>query len=80
MNKVSDTPKHRVWIKPRRPTSAQEGGAFLTLQDIMKRWGLSRTTALAHLREAGISTYKFSDQSIRFRLDHVVRYEESLRA
>jgi hypothetical protein len=70
----------RVWLKPRRPTSAQDGGAFLTLQDVMKRWGQSRTTALAHLEKAGISRYRFSDQLIRYRIDEVVRYEESLRS
>jgi hypothetical protein len=79
MNKTPDTPKaKRVWLKPRRPTTAADGGAFLTLQDIMKRWGLSRTTALAHLH--GIARYHFSDQTTRFRVDDIIRYEESLRS
>jgi hypothetical protein len=64
----------------RKPNSALEGGTFLTIADIMARWGLERRTTLIRLREAGIASYRFTDQIIRYRLDEVVRYEETLRS
>jgi hypothetical protein len=64
----------------RKPNSAQAGGTFLTIADLMSRWGLERRTTLIRLREAQIASYRFTDQIIRYRLDEVVRYEETLRS
>jgi hypothetical protein len=64
----------------RRPNSAQAGGAFLTILDLMNRWGLERRTTQLRLREAGIASYRFTDQIVRYSLTDVVRYEETLRS
>ena len=70
--------KKRTWT--RRPTSAVAGGAFVTIQDVALRWGVTHYTALKRIREAGIKAYNFSDQCIRYSISDLVRFEESLRA
>jgi hypothetical protein len=74
------TKTKRKRLKPRRLNSALAGGTFVTVQDVALRWGVIRKTALARLGEAGIAAYHFSDQCVRFRIEDVVRYEESLRS
>jgi hypothetical protein len=64
----------------RKPNSALGGGTFLTILDLMNRWGLERRTTLKHLQAANIAAYRFTDQIVRYRLDEIVRYEETLRS
>ena len=58
----------------RRPDSAAEGGVFLSVSDLARRWGCEPRTAAK--RAKNIPPYAFGDTAYRYKLEHVLAYEE----
>jgi len=65
--------------RPRRLNSAREGGVFLSIQDLMVRWGVVRRTAMTRIREAGIPPYNLSTQCVRYALEDITAFEQSAK-
>lgn len=57
--------------------SAAEGGVFLSLRDLLRRWGCNERTAAKRVKN--LPKYAFGQTSVRYKLEDVKAYEDQAR-
>lgn len=73
-------PKTVAKAKARRADSAADGGVFCSRYDLCRRWGSTMRTTVSRIKAANIPEYVFTGQSVRYKLEDVVSYENQALA